>query len=159
MIDGLPIEGWSGVNMKADRPTQKTVTHNERRQLFVGLGLILIVAFLLRIYFALAFPNIHHPDEVFQYLEQAHRLVFKYGVIPWEYREATRSWIVPGFLGGLLKLTDTLKSVAATDLSFSCHCEFICSFPFSCFHRVLLGLPDTRPVRGVYYRRSLLCVV
>jgi len=108
MIGGLPI-GWSGVNMKADRPTQKTVTHNERRQIFVGLGLILLVAFLLRIYFALAFPNVHHPDEVFQYLEQAHRLVFKYGVIPWEYREATRSWIVPGFLGGILKLTDTLN--------------------------------------------------
>jgi hypothetical protein len=54
----------------------------------------------------MGFPNIHHPDEVFQYLEQAHRLVFKYGVIPWEYREATRSWLVPGFLAGLLKSSD-----------------------------------------------------
>jgi GPI mannosyltransferase 3 len=79
-----------------------------RRQLFAGLTVILFVAFLLRLYFALRFPNIHHDDELLQYLEQAHRLVFKYGVVPWEYREAARSWLVPGFLAGLLKLSDIL---------------------------------------------------
>ena len=71
-----------------------------------GLAVILLLAFVLRLYFALAFPNIHHDDEVLQYLEQAHRLVYKYGVIPWEYREGARSWLVPGFLAGLLKLSD-----------------------------------------------------
>ena len=43
-----------------------------------------------------------HFDEVMQYLEQAHRIVFGYGIVPWEYREGTRSWIVPGFISGIL---------------------------------------------------------
>jgi phosphatidylinositol glycan class B len=43
-----------------------------------------------------------HFDEIMQYLEQAHRLVFNYGIVPWEYREGTRSLIVPGFISGIL---------------------------------------------------------
>jgi len=87
----------------------RSVEYRERRQLIAGLGFILVVAFLVRLYLAAAFPSIHWPDEIFQYLEQAHRLVFKYGVIPWEYRDGTRSWLVPGFLAGLLKLSDVLN--------------------------------------------------
>src|SRR5213075_811941 len=37
----------------------------------------------------------HHPDEIVQYLEQAHRIVFGYGVVPWEFRYFIRSWFVP----------------------------------------------------------------
>jgi len=90
---------------------EQSVFHNiiERRQLFAALTLILAIAFLLRLYFALTFPNVHHPDEVFQYLEQAHRLVFNYGVVPWEYRDATRSWLVPGFLAGLMESSNFLN--------------------------------------------------
>ena len=86
--------------------TENTIILNSRdqRQPLSGLSLILLVAFLLRLYVAVSFPNINHPDEVFQYIEQAHRLVFKYGFIPWEYRDAIRSWLVPGFLAGLLKV-------------------------------------------------------
>lgn len=75
---------------------------------FSALFIIIAVALLLRLYFAISFPNIHQADEVFQYLEQAHRLVFGYGVIPWEYREGIRSWVVPGFLAGILKIADSL---------------------------------------------------
>ena len=57
-----------------------------------GAGLVLRVAF------ALASGTIYHPDELFQYLEQAHRLVFGYGYIPWEYRFGTRSWLLPLFI-------------------------------------------------------------
>ena len=62
---------------------------------------IIGVGFALRFLLAELSPNIHHPDELFQYLEQAHRLVFGYGVVPWEFRVGTRSWLLPGFLGGL----------------------------------------------------------
>ena len=79
-------------------------TRNRQRQLLTALAVILVVAFLLRLFVAVKFPNINHPDEVFQYIEQAHRLVFKYGVIPWEFRDGVRSWLVPGFLAGLLKI-------------------------------------------------------
>jgi len=47
---------------------------------------------------ALVSDNINHPDEIFQVLEQAHRVVFGYGIIPWEYRLSARSWLVPGFM-------------------------------------------------------------
>ena len=34
-------------------------------------------------------------DELFQYLEQAHRIVFGYGQIPWEFRFGERTWLLP----------------------------------------------------------------
>lgn len=62
------------------------------------LSLVLGIGFGLRVALALGSEQIHHPDEIFQYLEQAHRLVFGYGYIPWEYRFGIRSWILPGLL-------------------------------------------------------------
>ena len=50
------------------------------------LPLILVLAFVLRATFALTTHYIAHPDEVFQYLEPAHRLVFGQGIVTWEYR-------------------------------------------------------------------------
>jgi len=60
--------------------------------------LLLLVAFALRLAVALRFPGIHHPDEIFQSLEQAHRVVFGPGLIPWEFRDGARSWLLPGLL-------------------------------------------------------------
>jgi phosphatidylinositol glycan class B len=55
---------------------------------------LLVVAVLLRI---AAFDpySAHHYDETIQYLEQAHRIVFGYGFVPWEYRYFIRSWLIP----------------------------------------------------------------
>jgi hypothetical protein len=44
------------------------------------------------------------PDEVYQSLEQAHRLVFGYGIVPWEFRDAVRSWVFPGALALLMAI-------------------------------------------------------
>jgi hypothetical protein len=65
-------------------------------------------ALLVRLVFALTTDQIHHPDEVFQYLEQGHRLVFGYGLIPWEYRFGTRSWLIPLVVAGPLALCKLL---------------------------------------------------
>lgn len=65
---------------------------------------ILVLALALRLAVVLALPSIYFPDEIFQTLEPAHRLVFGYGVVPWEYRLGIRSWVLPGFLAGLLWL-------------------------------------------------------
>jgi hypothetical protein len=54
------------------------------------------LALAFRLFLSLSSDNFNHPDEIFQVLEQAHRLVFDYGFIPWEYRLDARSWIVPG---------------------------------------------------------------
>jgi GPI mannosyltransferase 3 len=59
---------------------------------------------LVRIGMVLISDRIHHPDEILQYLEQAHRLEFGYGIIPWEYRHGIRSWLLPGLLAGLLSV-------------------------------------------------------
>ncbi|HEY9878247.1 MAG TPA: hypothetical protein V6D29_07310 [Leptolyngbyaceae cyanobacterium] len=62
------------------------------------LHLIALIGFILRILVAFTSDQINHPDELFQYLEQAHRLTFGYGYVPWEYRYGIRSWILPGLL-------------------------------------------------------------
>jgi GPI mannosyltransferase 3 len=78
---------------------------------------ILLVAFALRVALASLLPNIHHPDEVFQYLEQGHRLAFGYGVVPWEFIEGARSWLLPGFLGALMWVTAWLGGGATAYLA------------------------------------------
>lgn len=69
-------------------------------------GTIVFIALLLRLAISIANPNILWPDEIFQSLEQAHRLAYGYGVVPWEFREGTRSWVLPGILAGVMRLTD-----------------------------------------------------
>jgi hypothetical protein len=60
--------------------------------------IIIVAALLLRLGMAFYSDNFNHPDENFQIMEQAHRIVFGYGFVPWEYRLDARSWIVPGIM-------------------------------------------------------------
>ena len=50
-------------------------------------------AFFLRVGVAVSSDWIYRIDETLEYLEQAHRLVFGYGIVPWEYRYGTRNWL------------------------------------------------------------------
>ena len=80
---------------------------------FASWGLLLVLIFFgltARIVVAIVSDNIYHPDEVFQILEQAHRAVFCYGIIPWEFRFGTRSWIPPGFVAAILLVCKGLGS-------------------------------------------------
>ncbi len=65
---------------------------------------VFLVAFVVRFLAAILAPGIHHEDEIFQSLEQAHRLVFGYGFVPWEYEHGIRSWLLPGALAGAMRL-------------------------------------------------------
>jgi 4-amino-4-deoxy-L-arabinose transferase-like glycosyltransferase len=56
------------------------------------------LALAVRLWLAVSFPNVIHPDETFQYLEQAYRAVTGRGLVPWEYVTGIRSWIIPGLL-------------------------------------------------------------
>jgi GPI mannosyltransferase 3 len=64
---------------------------------------VLALAFAARVAVGLATDSVLQPDEVMQYLEQAHRLVFGPGMIPWEYDYGTRSWAPALFIAGVLE--------------------------------------------------------
>jgi hypothetical protein len=44
------------------------------------------------------------PDEVYQSFEPAHRLVFGYGFVAWEFIDGARNWALPGLVAFWLKL-------------------------------------------------------
>ncbi len=68
-----------------------------------------LLGFILRALVAITSDHVHYPDEIFQSLEQAHRLVFGYGIIPWEFQQGVRSWLLPGFLSLVLYLFKFLQ--------------------------------------------------
>ncbi|GMV21629.1 MAG: hypothetical protein AB7L71_10650 [Vicinamibacterales bacterium] len=72
------------------------------------LPVVTLAALALRLWWAVTTLNIHHPDEVYQYLEQAHRWVFGYGFIPWEFRFGTRSWLLPFLISAPLAALKSL---------------------------------------------------
>lgn len=74
----------------------------------VALLLLCVVSFLVRVTLGLAFPNIFWPDEIFQTLEQGHRMVYGYGVTPWEFSQGIRSWFLPGVMGLVMGATSWL---------------------------------------------------
>ena len=68
----------------------------------------LVLAFVARAAIALSGDFVLHPDEIMQYLEPAHRLVFGNGAAFWEYLYGARSWLLPGLVAGLLLLFDAV---------------------------------------------------
>ena len=86
--------------MQSSRPNRGTRIWN-----IVALVALLAIALGLRIGLAIHFPNVNHPDEVYQSLEPAHRLVYGYGVTTWEWREGVRSWVFPIVLSGVMRAT------------------------------------------------------
>ncbi|HEU0156813.1 MAG TPA: hypothetical protein VFQ82_12135 [Stellaceae bacterium] len=69
---------------------------------------VFMIAFAARLLPVFMFPGINHPDEVFQTIEPAHRLVYGTGLVPWEFVYGTRSWVLPGVLAGFMELAKLL---------------------------------------------------
>jgi GPI mannosyltransferase 3 len=65
---------------------------------------VLLLAFGARLAVGLANDGVLYPDETMQYLEQAHRLVFGAGMVPWEYEYGVRPWVVPLALGAPMRI-------------------------------------------------------
>ena len=68
------------------------------------LAAILAVGLAARFWLACVDDGIYWPDEIYQSLEPAHRLVFGPGLISWEYGLGARTWALPGLVAGLLWL-------------------------------------------------------
>jgi hypothetical protein len=76
---------------------------NLRKSIWLSLGLC--VAILApRAYLAVHDQGMIWADEIFQTLEPGHRLAFGYGLVPWEFQFGARSWLLPGLIGGFMKL-------------------------------------------------------
>ncbi|HKT16620.1 MAG TPA: glycosyltransferase family 39 protein, partial [Stellaceae bacterium] len=78
-----------------------------------ALAALFLLAMALRLVPTILHPSLDHPDELFQSLEQAHRLVFGYGEIPWEFHLGARSWLLPGALAGFMWLGDRVADTPA----------------------------------------------
>ena len=64
---------------------------------------LLLAALLVRLFFLFMGPFFIRPDEVFQALEPAHRLLTGHGVITWEWHEGIRSWLLPGMIAAIMQ--------------------------------------------------------
>ena len=76
-------------------PTSRTA------QWLLGAGLVLGAALRLT---AAGDDGIYWPDEIYQSFEPAHRLVFGYGLVAWEFVDGARNWSFPLLVAGLLQL-------------------------------------------------------
>lgn len=83
---------------------QKTI-----RIMLIG---IFVMGFALRAAAAFSY-SVHYPDEIFQTLEPAHRLLFGYGTVTWEYREGIRSFLPSIILAGPMWLGDKIAPTSA----------------------------------------------
>jgi len=68
----------------------------------------LALAWAARVAVALVGDFILHPDEIFQYYEPAHGVVFGNAIYTWEMATGARSFLIPGFIAGLLYALDFL---------------------------------------------------
>ena len=70
---------------------------------------IVVAGLGVRLLFAIGSDWALRADETIQYLEQAHRLVFGYGFVPWEFRFGVRTWLLPAIPAVPLFLTKILS--------------------------------------------------
>jgi GPI mannosyltransferase 3 len=76
-----------------------------REHRFVGVGLagLILLAIGLRLIPIIFVPSMVWGDEIFQASEQAHRLVYGSGLVPWEFQLGMRSWLLPGVIAVLME--------------------------------------------------------
>ena len=73
-----------------------------------ALAGLLAVAFVLRLVPVVLHPSLNWGDEVYQTTEQAHRLVYGYGLVPWEFQVGMRSWLLPGAIAGVMAVASAI---------------------------------------------------
>ncbi|VIO73679.1 4-amino-4-deoxy-L-arabinose transferase [Bradyrhizobium ivorense] len=91
--------------------TRASAAPGRARAIGVSAGslhpLIALVVLALAIRIPAAFwPNVVYPDEVFQYLEPAWRMLGHDSIVTWEWREGIRGWFLPTLLAGPVAFGD-----------------------------------------------------
>ncbi len=93
---------------------------------------VIIAAIITRGYMLITREGFMHPDSIYQSLEQSHRIVFGYGLIPWEFIYGIRSWLLPIGYAALFKIGIALSIKDIMNL------VFICRFFSTVFSLILL---------------------
>src|SRR6266478_7890548 len=81
-----------------------TDVSSERLLAAGGLLCLIVLGVVLRLVPTVLVPSINWGDEIFQTVEPAHRLVFGYGLVPWEFQLGMRFWLLPGVIAGLIEI-------------------------------------------------------
>ena len=68
--------------------------------------IIFVLSLFVRIYASMTSIAQIFPDEIFQTLEPAHKLIFGKGITFWEFKVGARSWFLPGIIAGIYKTLD-----------------------------------------------------
>lgn len=99
------------------------------------LTAILLAALGLRAAAIFTLPSMNFPDEIFQVFEQAHRLVFGYGLVPWEFVDGIRSYVPVYLFAGVFKLVSLFSDRPEAYIGVA---------------RLVLALASLAPVVAVY---------
>jgi hypothetical protein len=75
----------------------------------IALTGLLLLGFAVRVVAFWTQTYVLFNDETFQYYEQGHRLAFGTGVVPWEFVDGIRSWLLPGLIAGVMRLSAALS--------------------------------------------------
>src|SRR6266478_5207578 len=99
-----PRDGRKALVTAARRDLAGPDVSSERLLAAGGLLCLIVLGVLLRLVPTVFVPSINWGDEIFQTVEPAHRLVFGYGLVAWEFELGMRSWLLPGVLAGLIEI-------------------------------------------------------
>jgi hypothetical protein len=80
------------------------------------LKVLLLMCFVGRLAVALTDHGMIWGDEIYQSLEQTHRLVFGHGTLIWEFKDGLRSWAFPASLAPSMWLGSALGAESGTAL-------------------------------------------
>jgi phosphatidylinositol glycan class B len=103
MKGGTSISTWSAWVWGPIQRSEQALPAGYRSILLA----IMIACFALRLGMAWRLPNIHHADEIYQVAEQAHHSLHGYGIVPWEFRTASRAAILPTLVEPIFRLNVT----------------------------------------------------
>jgi 4-amino-4-deoxy-L-arabinose transferase-like glycosyltransferase len=119
----------------ASSQTKALSPQRERVSVLLALlGLVLLAAGL-RLVPTVFVPSLNWGDEIFQTIEPAHRLVYGYGLVPWEFQLGMRSWLLPAMIAGLIEFSRLLGDgpavylpVIATVFALLATAPIVCCF-------------------------------
>ena len=94
----------------------------------------------MRLGIAWRLPNIHHADEIYQVAEQANRSVEGYGIVPWEFRTASRAALLPTLVEPIYRLNVTAATHRLLQSALFCGLSLIPVWVAFCWGGRLYGV-------------------